>query len=75
MVIVNGRILNVRRILAFLFIIGGLVASILNGVISGEICFNCLMNQQRITSLILLFVEIIFIICGATLLLGEIYSQ
>jgi len=73
MILIKRSVLSVRRIFAFVFILGGLIASVSNGFISGEICVNCLLDDARITFLSFLFVEIIFIICGASLLLTENY--
>jgi hypothetical protein len=73
MIILRRSVLSIRRIFAFVFIVGGLIASILNGFISGEVCINCFLNEARITFLVFLFVEIIFVVCGASLLLTENY--
>jgi len=73
MIVLKRSILSIRRIFAFVFIVGGLIASVSNGFISGEICVDCLLDKERIIFLGFLFVEIIFIVCGASLLLTENY--
>jgi|TARA_Y100000310_G_C20502268_1_gene724594 hypothetical protein len=71
--IIAKNIKNTRRAIAFTLISLGIFAVIMNKLISSNFCISCIPSKELNIFLIFLFVEIIFIVCGASLLILESY--
>lgn len=63
----------IKRFIAFSFILLGISASLVNNLVAKKLCFLCIPKEEVITIFLFLFIEVIFIICGASLLFLEIY--
>jgi len=70
----NFRTKKIRRWIAFILMILGIFSGILNKLISAKFCVSCIPYNEFLMFLIFLFVEIIFVVCGAALLISENYA-
>lgn len=62
----------IAKIIGFVFIIFGLVWSLLNKVLCKNLCVDCLYQQISPCLFLFLFVGIVMIINGSSLILREI---
>ena len=59
----------IRKILGFGFVILGVIGGIFNGFFSDLFCVTCFEAEKLVLFFIFLFVEIVFIVSGASLIL------
>ncbi len=70
----NFRTKKIRREIAFILMIVGVFSGILNKLISAKFCISCIPYNEFLMFFLFLFVEIIFVVCGAALLISENYA-